>query len=385
LDNFKRALLGAGHSTKYVDNTVRWVESVIKGIKANWFDDISASAVQEFLGGIAKLGRSPSTVNNYLAASQTFLNWAVKDRRIGSNPLKAVAKRNIAVDLRRRRRSLTIEELGRVIEAAERGKSVEGADGSMRAMAYTLAGYLGLRRAEIGSLRESDIDFENGLLTVRAAVSKNRKQAELPMHPTLSERLRQYLATRRPASPDDPIVPVGERDTAEMIRRDLKAAGIDFETDSGRVDFHSLRVSFASNLGRSGVPIQTARELMRHSSVDLTARVYTKLELRDLDGAVRQLPGLAPTPSKESAKLTGTYGAMSPNTPSDLQDTTRNMPTLLTKNDDSPRLSTAKHDEGEADPESSQIITMSWLGNDLRGDGDSRQGVGKSAPSRSRS
>jgi integrase len=361
------------------------VESVIKGIKANWFDDISASAVQEFLGGIAKLGRSPSTVNNYLAASQTFLNWAVKDRRIGSNPLKAVAKRNIAVDLRRRRRSLTIEELGRVIEAAERGKSVEGADGSMRAMAYTLAGYLGLRRAEIGSLRESDIDFENGLLTVRAAVSKNRKQAELPMHPTLSERLRQYLATRRPASPDDPIVPVGERDTAEMIRRDLKAAGIDFETDSGRVDFHSLRVSFASNLGRSGVPIQTARELMRHSSVDLTARVYTKLELRDLDGAVRQLPGLAPTPSKESAKLTGTYGAMSPNTPSDLQDTTRNMPTLLTKNDDSPRLSTAKHDEGEADPESSQIITMSWLGNDLRGDGDSRQGVGKSAPSRSRS
>ncbi len=83
-----------------------------------------------------------------------------------------------------------------------------------------------------------------------------------------------------------------------MIRADLKAAGIEFETEAGRADFHSLRVSFASNLGRSGVPIQTARELMRHSTVELTARVYTKLDRGDLEGAVCRLPGLeSPIPS----------------------------------------------------------------------------------------
>lgn len=98
-----------------------------------------------------------------------------------------------------------------------------------------------------------------------------------------------------------------------MVREDLKAAGIASETDSGRVDFHSLRVSFASNLGRSGVPIQTARQLMRHSSVELTARVYTKLELHDLEGAVQRLPGLSTGPETQAAKATGTDGGPADN------------------------------------------------------------------------
>ena len=68
-----------------------------------------------------------------------------------------------------------------------------------------------------------------------------------------------------------------------LERADLKTAILMFEADSGRAGFHSLRVSFASNLGRPGVPIQTARELMRHSTIELTAKVYTKFELHDLD------------------------------------------------------------------------------------------------------
>ncbi len=117
----------------------------------------------------------------------------MKDKRFPSNPLAGLNKRRVDVDRRRRRRSLTMEEVGRLVVAAEKGRRVDGVPGRVRAMAYVLAAYLGLRKGEISQLRRGDVDFENNSLRVRASVSKNRREAHLPLHPELVGRLRQYL------------------------------------------------------------------------------------------------------------------------------------------------------------------------------------------------
>src|SRR5262245_12850318 len=83
-----------------------------------------------------------------------------------------------------------------------------------------------------------------------------------------------------------------------MIKRDLKAAGIPSVIDGRRVDFHALRVSFASNLARAAVPIQVAKVLLRHSTIELTSKIYTRLDLFDLKGAIGKLEGLQPTPAQ---------------------------------------------------------------------------------------
>lgn len=88
-----------------------------------------------------------------------------------------------------------------------------GMHGPTGAVAYLLAGYLGLRRGEVGGLRSSDVDFDAETITVRAAVSKNRKLAVLPMHPALCERLWTYLANRTPSDPDEAISPVADKET----------------------------------------------------------------------------------------------------------------------------------------------------------------------------
>ncbi len=75
VDSFEESLSSAGFSSKYVENTSRWVRKSLKGIQANYFDDITTSAVQKFLGDLAKAGRSPATINNYSSSLQTFLNW----------------------------------------------------------------------------------------------------------------------------------------------------------------------------------------------------------------------------------------------------------------------------------------------------------------------
>src|SRR5262245_46622731 len=75
--------------------------------------------------------------------------------------------------------------------------------------------------------------------------------------------------------------------------RDLKRAGIPKVDDRGRtVDVHALRHTFGTQLGKAGVPLQTARVALRHSAFELTAGVYTGPRLLDVAGAVEALPSL---------------------------------------------------------------------------------------------
>ena len=82
--------------------------------------------------------------------------------------------------------------------------------------------------------------------------------------------------------------------TAEMLRFDLEAAGIPYETDSGVADFHSLRGCYISYLVASGASVKTCQTLARHSDPKLTIGIYAKASRFDLNSAVESLPDLAP-------------------------------------------------------------------------------------------
>lgn len=124
-----------------------------------------------------------------------------------------------------------------------------------------------------------------------------------------SPRLRHWLADH-PCADGATLFPIGSLPTSRWLKIDLAAAEIPFRDAEGKqVDFHALRVSFISNLARAGVAIQVARDLARHSTVELTSRVYTRLELRDLAGAVERLPAVQRGPNEAIAqRATGTHG-----------------------------------------------------------------------------
>ena len=66
-------------------------------------------------------------------------------------------------------------------------------------------------------------------------------------------------------------------------KKDFLRGGIELVDDEGRVaDLHALRTTFGTNLARCGVPPAIAQTLMRHSSIDLTMKYYTKLTVEDL-------------------------------------------------------------------------------------------------------
>jgi len=83
--------------------------------------------------------------------------------------------------------------------------------------------------------------------------------------------------------------------------------------DGKQADFHSLRHTYLSRLGRSGASPKAMQRLARHSTVELTLGRYTHAGLYDLAAAVDQLPSLpVKSPShREPAvlKATGTDGS----------------------------------------------------------------------------
>ena len=164
-----------------------------------------------------------------------------------------------------------------------------------RYMLYILALSTGLRAGELHSLswRSLHLDKSEPSVTIRAGYSKNGREATLPLRNDTSELFRQWFE-QGGFSLDDKLFPrFNKYKGAAMLRQDLEAAGIAYEDEVGRfADFHSLRHSFISNVGKSGATVKEAQRLARHSTSALTLDVYTHIGLHDERRAVENLPKL---------------------------------------------------------------------------------------------
>ena len=171
-----------------------------------------------------------------------------------------------------------------------------------RKAAYLTAWLTGLRRKELRALRWGDVrlDATPPYLSVRASTTKNRRVAVIGLRDDLAAELR---AVR----PDDvspaALVWGGGLPRMTAFRADLAAAGIAFIDAQGRrADFHALRHTLATNLGRAGVAPRVAMEVMRHSDMRLTMRTYTDVTQLPTSEAMEKLPrlsGPAPVPAAE--------------------------------------------------------------------------------------
>ncbi len=182
---------------------------------------------------------------------------------------------------------------------------VKGVSGPVRAMAYRVALGTGFRADELRSLTTTSfhLDADPPKIVCEAAYTKNGRLAEQPVAESLASLLRPWLASR---APDRPVFNLPPK-TAEMLRADLAAAKIPYETPSGVCDFHSLRGVYISNLVASGDSVKTCQVLARHSTPSLTIGVYAKASLHDVKGAVESLPDLTATaPRTEAAALAPT-------------------------------------------------------------------------------
>jgi integrase len=280
--------------------------------EAGWkrLADAQPGSLERYLAGLRAGGSSAGTANVYLRTTRTFITWLSRRAKL-LDPLTGLRGTNEQADRRHVRRALTEAEFRLLVEIAEAsGEVVLRQDGPARALLYLCAGYTGLRESELGRLTPGHLDLTAGTVSLAAAETKGRRKAVvLPLHPQLCRRLAAWV--QRPhgllqLAPSDlassPLWPGTwwRGHGAQLLRRDLDAAGIPYRDGRGRVfDFHALRGQFVTSLARAGVSLVVAQRLARHSNPTLTAMTYTQLEQDDLRAGVDQLPPL-PEPRRSA-------------------------------------------------------------------------------------
>jgi site-specific recombinase XerC len=299
-----------GNDPEYVELVRRHLDRIIALTRAERIADLTPSVVMQAVGALKADGLSAWTLNHAVSAAKAFSKWLRRDGRAADYTLETLTKFNVQADRRHVRRALTLEEALCTIQAAESGPTAWNLTGPDRAVLYLTAMGTGFRARELRTLlpESFDLDGDPPTVTVKAAFSKRRRDDVQVLPSTLADRLRPWLARR---APREPLFGRLTKRTAEMLRRDLEAAGVPHETPEGVADFHALRVAYITHLVNSGASVKTCQTLARHSTPSLTIGIYARTTLHDIAGAVENLPDL--TPRRETAAeplaATGTDGS----------------------------------------------------------------------------
>lgn len=128
-------------------------------------------------------------------------------------------------------------------------------------MLMTYLWYSGVRVTEAISLRKTDIDFQNYVMTLRWLKSRKYLHRIVPMHPNLRDLLQVYTA---PMKTDSKVFPISRQRVWQLTQNYFGGHP------------HQLRHSFAVNWLRCGGDIVTLHRILGHSKIQ-TTMIYLKI------------------------------------------------------------------------------------------------------------
>ncbi len=221
--------------------------------------------------------------------------------RIAANPLATLELLNASEDVRHGRRALSADELVRLLSVTrDSPRTFRGLSGEDRFHLYATACGTGYRAGGLASLTPESFTLSTNSPIVTLAVRRNksRKPKIQPIPQNVADLLRKYLKDRPPMQPIWGGTWAEDHRGAEMLRGDLEAVGIPYVVPGPNgplhADFHSLRHSYLTMGGESGIDLRTLQVLAGHSTPVLTTR-YDHRERNVLAAAVDKLPNFLPT------------------------------------------------------------------------------------------
>ena len=291
-----------GRSEDHLRHVDKRLRKLVRECRWEKLADVAPAKFQAWR--MAQTGKAPKTLNEYLAGLSAFWTWLRRQGRVLANPFELVERADTRGKETIIRRALSDMEVVRLLQAA-----------GVNQLAYLLPLYAGLRRNEAKTLRWGDLVLgeKGGLLCLRAAVSKNRKEQALPLHCELVAALQRNRPVDCKA--EDYLLVKGVP-KMKVFRQDLARAGIPFEDEDGeRMDYHALRTTFITRLSRLKVHPRLAMELARHSDMRLTMKTYTDAGQLPLQEVMDGLPGFEVDSRIDSRNLVASSHSVSRTVP----------------------------------------------------------------------
>lgn len=243
---------------------LRYEKHLKKRFANKALSEMSPFELERMKNDLLKQGLAPATVKHCLVQIRQVINkgiaWGLWH---GENPVRKV---NLPRLNNKRERFLSIKEAERLL--AELNKV-----SPMQCEIALLGLHTGMRAGEIFALRWNHLNFEHGMIHI--ADPKSGKARKAFMTSTVREMLQGKLPERK--SLEDLVFHSKGRQF-KKVSRTFERAVIKLGFNKGIADtrqkvcFHTLRHTFASMLVIQGTPILTIKELLGHSSLEVTER-----------------------------------------------------------------------------------------------------------------
>lgn len=299
--------------TVYKAYIARINNHIIPEIGAMRLRDVKPTHLQAIMNKQA--GQSKSHCDKLLLTLRAIFRQAYKD---------GATQRDYSEDIRAPKASAGTH---RSITPAERAAVLDVADRHRFGLAVKLMLYCGLRPQEVIALKWSDIDQVNRRLMVQHALKKDGTIAEtktaagkrmipipallwdclqfpdnldgyvltntLGEHHTRTSFRRAWLLFRREV--DIAMGAVIATDTAGNALSRYNVPVIVRSAIAPDLNMYCFRHTYCTDLEAAGVPINVAKYLMGHSSIQMTASIYTHMREDTLTDIAAKIDGLGAT------------------------------------------------------------------------------------------
>lgn len=288
------------HLSRFTEkHYVYWVREFVRFHNRRHPQNMGEAEVEAFLSHLSAVKNVAPTTQTQALNAIVFLFRHVIEKELGQfkNIRWSKKRQNIPV-------VLTREEVAAVLRAFKRGSQ-------QKLIAHLLYG-CGLRLAEALSLRTKDIDFGQGIITIRDAKGGKDRVVPLPMllRSPLAHQIRralklheqdlkagfgkvslpyallakypnagfsplwQYVFPSYKLSRDPRSGEINRHHLYESILEEALASAVKTAGVAKRVTCHVFRHSYATHLLESGKDIRTIQTLLGHSDVK-TTMIYT--------------------------------------------------------------------------------------------------------------
>lgn len=261
--------------------------------------NITPARLQQCFNNMAELSES------YITKTKFLINDIMEQARINDmirkNPVEGITlpKGNPT----KARRSLTDLERQLFLDACEKSPN-----GTMFLVSY----YCGLRPAEVRALRWCDIDLKKETITVSHSLDSITQELIPPKSKTgyrnipIPQKLKKELLkiptafnqeyfifgqNKKPCTKQR-YIRAFERikrlmdieNGAETYRNQIVKKTIDYQ-----ISPYYLRHTYCTRLAENGVGLKTAQYLMGHSTIDMTANIYTHVTEKIIQNDIQKL------------------------------------------------------------------------------------------------
>lgn len=250
-------------------------------------ENVTMNDIRAWIYSLSQKRNSPRTLRRKVQSLRSFFKYLLRQGRIETDPTTDLILPKLSKPLPDNIRAEELEDILREPLELEDEKNLDFPDKSIitrNRLIIELFYSLGLRRAELLGLNDSDIDFSKAEIKI---LGKGSKERIVPLPGLLMKDIKEWQQMRRQLWPDmDSPVPLfmakGKRMSPwqiyDIVRKNLEC------TSARKKSPHSLRHSFATSMLNEGADLNSVKEFLGHSSLS-TTQIYTHISFSEIKKA----------------------------------------------------------------------------------------------------